>query len=263
VSEDAAQAATRVPVLEARAISKRFGAVQALSDVSLVLHAGEVLGLVGDNGAGKSTLIHILSGTIRPDDGGISVDGVDHTFDHASQAREAGIETVFQFLSLIPTLDIAENIFLQREQFGPGRVRRAMRWMDKAGMRRQVAEGLAKLGLVLPSPKTKVAALSGGQRQAVAIGRAVLWGSHIVLMDEPVAALGVRQTEIVLSFVERLKAHGIAVVFITHNMQHVLRVADRIIVLRLGKKVFDGAASAVTGSDLVSLITGAQFEVGA
>ena len=137
---------------------------------------------------------------------------------------------------------MAENVFLNRELFAFGRVGRWLRWMDKAAMRRQTAEGFARLGLTLPSPKTKVTALSGGQRQAVAIARAVLWGSHIVVLDEPAAALGVRQTEIVLTFIERLRAHGVACIFISHNMQHVMRVADRIVLLRLGEKIFDGPA---------------------
>jgi ABC-type sugar transport system ATPase subunit len=158
---------------------------------------------------------------------------------------------------LIPTLDIAENVYLGRELVRQGSAGRRLRWMDKARMRRQVEEGFARLGLSLPSVRTKVGALSGGQRQAVAIARAVLWGSHIVLLDEPTAALGVRQTEIVLSFVERLKVHGVAVVLVSHNMQHVMRVADRIVVLRLGEKTFDGAKAEVTGTQLVGLMTGA------
>lgn len=249
--------AGQAPALEVRSISKRFGAVRALHDVGFRLDAGEVIGLVGDNGAGKSTLVNILAGSLKPDVGQIFVDGVEHSFDNAGQARRAGIETVFQYLSLIPTLDMAENVFLNRELYRFGELGRRARWMDKAAMRRQVAEGFSRLGLSLPSTKTKVAALSGGQRQAVAIARAVLWGSHIVLLDEPNAALGVKQTEIVLSFIERLRSHGVACLFISHNMQHVMRVADRIVLMRLGEKVFDGPRASITATELVAMMTGA------
>src|SRR4051794_35809791 len=232
-------AVAQTPVLEVRDIAKRFGAVQALHDVSFALYPGEVVGLIGDNGAGKSTLVNIIAGSLPPDSGQILVDGVERRFESAAQAREAGIETVFQYLSLIPTLDMAENVFLNREIYGFGQIGRWLRWMDKGEMRRQTSEGFTRLGLTLPSPKTKVTALSGGPRQAVAIARAALWGSHIVVLDEPAAALGVRQTEIVLSFVQGLRAHGVACILISHNMEHVMRVADRIVLMRLGEKIFD------------------------
>lgn len=250
--------AGRTPVLEVRGASKRYGAVRALHDVSLAVAPGEVVGLVGDNGAGKSTLVNIIAGALRPDECEIVLDGTSHNFETPSHARAAGIETVFQFLSIIPTLDIAENVFLGREVYRSGPLGRA-KVMDKRRMRREVAAGFERLGLSLPPPSTKVAALSGGQRQAVAIARAVLWGSKVVLLDEPSAALGVRQTEIVLQFVERLKERNVAVVFISHNMQHVLRVADRIVVLRLGEKVYDGPKGSATASDIVAMITGVRF----
>ena len=247
----------RPPALEIRSLSKAFGAIRALQGVSLAVAPGEIVGLVGDNGAGKSTLINVVSGALQPDAGEILVDGVVRTFDSPSDARRVGIETVYQFLCLIPTLDIAENVYLGRELLRSDPVGRRLQWMDKIRMRRRVEEGFARLGLSLPSVRTKVGVLSGGQRQAVAIARAVLWGSHIVMLDEPTAALGVRQTEIVLSFVERLKAHGVAVVLISHNVPHVLRVADRVVVLRLGQKAFDGAKAEITGTQLVGLMTGA------
>lgn len=249
------------PVLEIRNVSKHYGAVRALHDVSLELRRGEVVGLVGDNGAGKSTLVGVVSGALRPDAGEVVLDGVPHAFETPAHGRDAGIETVFQNLSIIPTLDIAENVFLNRELYRSGAAARRLRLMDKTRMRRQVSEGFERLGLQLPPPTTKIAALSGGQRQAVAIARAVLWGQKIVLLDEPAAALGVRQTEIVLRFIERLKQERVGVMFISHNMQHVLRVADRIVVLRLGEKVHDGPAAGVTGNDLVALITGARFDL--
>lgn len=239
-------------VLRIEGVSKRYGAVQALRDVSLTLRAGEVIGLVGDNGAGKSTLVGVISGLVAPEHGTIAVDGQVETLDSPARARELGIETVFQTLSLIPTLDIAENVFLRRELVRGG----PLRVMDRRRMRARVVEGFERLGLTLPPPHTKVSALSGGQRQAVAIARAVIWGSHIVVMDEPSAALGVKQTEIVLSFVERLKAHGIAAIFISHNMPQVLRVADRMVALRLGEKVLDAPRDSVDGQQLVAAMTG-------
>lgn len=247
------------PALRIEAVTKRFGPVTALQDVSLDLHAGEVLGLIGDNGAGKSTLVGVMSGALRPDAGTVSVDDVIRRFASPADARGAGIETVFQHLALIPTLNIVDNVYLRRELYLGGRIGRAVRLMNKRGMRRETRAGFDRLGVVLPPLSTKAGALSGGQRQAVAIGRAVLWGSHIVIMDEPAAALGVQQTELVLSLVERLKDHGVAVVLISHNMEHVMRVADRVAVMRLGRKVADiPLDGSISGTHLVSLITGAS-----
>ncbi len=245
------------PILELKAIDKAFGAVRALTSVSFRLYPAEIVGLVGDNGAGKSTLTNIISGAIRPDAGQIFIEGVERTLESAHDARLAGIETVFQTLAVAPTLDIAENVYLGRELLQPGLSGRWLQSMDRAAMRQRVADGFRRLGLTLPGLGTKVGALSGGQRQAVAIARAVIWGSKIVVLDEPTAALGVKQTEIVLSFIERLKHHGVAVIFVSHNMQHVMRVADRIFVLRLGKKAFDGAKATMTPMQLVGLMTGA------
>lgn len=248
---------TRPPALELRGLSKSFGPVHAVKSVSLSIYPGEVIGLVGDNGAGKSTLTRMMAGTTRPDTGEIIVAGAKRVFESAQDARRAGVETVFQTLALVPGLDIVENIFLGRELIAGGPLGSATRTMDVAAMRRRVQEGYERFGLGLPDIRTKVAGLSGGQRQVVAIARAVLWGSRIVVLDEPTAALGVKQTELVLSFIEQLRSHNVAVVFISHNMQHVMRVADRVCVLRLGRKVFDGQMSALTGTDLVALMTGA------
>src|SRR5581483_3628266 len=204
------------------------------------------------------TLVNVICGGLRPDEGRVVVDGKERHFTDPSDARAAGIETVFQNLALIPTLNIWENIYLCREELGPGAVGRALRAMNKRGMRREVEKGFERFGVSLPPMRTRVSSLSGGQRQQVAVTRAVLWGSHIVLMDEPAAALGVRQTELVLALVERLKAHGVGLIFISHNMQHVLRVADRIAVLFLGRKVADLAVRPDThASELVALMTGA------
>jgi simple sugar transport system ATP-binding protein len=246
------------PILEVRGVRKRYGSVEALRGVDFTLHAGEIVGLVGDNGAGKSTLVKVISGAVAPDDGEIRVDGKQFEFDHPLQARRIGIETMYQDLSLVPTLSIAENAYLGREEFAGGRVGRSFRWMAKKRMRRNVEQGFKELGLTLPASNTKVTALSGGQRQAVAIARAVLWGSHIVLLDEPTAALGVRQTEIVLSFIERLREQRVGVVFISHDVPQLLRVADRLAVLRLGSKVFDGPTGDVNATSLVAMMTGAM-----
>ena len=248
------------PVLELRSISKSYGAVRALRGVGLTVRAGEVVGLIGDNGAGKSTLVSIVSGFAPPDRGEILVNGAEKKFDSAIDARIAGIETVFQALALAPTLDIMDNVYLGREHLRGNVTGQWLRWLDKRAMRRQVANGFDRLGLKLPPSNTLVSALSGGQRQAVAIARAVLWGSKIVLLDEPTAALGVKQTEIVLNFIERLKEHGVAVIFISHNMQQVLRVADRVVVLRLGRKIYDGNRANLTGPQLVGLMTGVITE---
>jgi ABC-type sugar transport system ATPase subunit len=244
------------PVLELRSISKSYGPVRALRNFSLLVQPGETVGLIGDNGAGKSTLISVVSGSAPPDRGEILVGGSEKRFASATDARNAGIETVFQALALAPTLDIVENVYLGREQLRGNVAGRWLRWLDKRTMRREVAAGFERLGLKLPPLNTVVSALSGGQRQAVAIARAVIWGSRLVLLDEPTAALGVKQTEIVLTFIQRLRDHGVAVIFISHNMQQVLRVADRIVVMRLGHKIFDGKRAKLTGAQLVGLMTG-------
>jgi len=231
--------------------------VRALRGVSLAVHAGETVGLVGDNGAGKSTLVSLISGNARPDFGEILVDGQLHDFRTPHEAQGAGIETVFQYLSLVLSLDIASNMFLGRELVRPGRFGRLFGVVDKRRMRREVLHILERLGLSLPPPRTKVSALSGGQRQAVALMRAVYWGKHIVILDEPTAALGVRQTQIVLDFIARIRDQGVAVIFISHNMEHIFAAADRVVVLRLGEKIFDGATRDLTPMDVVALITGA------
>ena len=249
----------RAPALEVSDITKRYGPVVALRGVSLALDRGEVLGLVGDNGAGKSTLISIISGVTRPDSGQIRLDGKPWSEGGVRTIREAGIETVFQNLALVPTLSIAENMFLGRELHGPGRLAATVRRIDKRRMRREVEGAFTRLGLRMPPVTSKAGALSGGQRQAVAVARAVLWGSRVVIMDEPAAALGVQQTEAVLALIGRLKAEGVATLLVSHNMEHVLRVADRVAVFRLGRKIadLDQREQPVTGMHLVGLITGA------
>ena len=249
---------TPTTILELDGISKRYGPVTALHEVDLNLHRGEVLGLVGDNGAGKSTLASIMSGVQRPDRGHVVVDGQRQSFRNPAEARASGIETVYQNLALIPTLTIADNVFLGREQTLGGPLARHLRLLNKRGMRRATDAGFKRLGVVLPSLSTKAAALSGGQRQSVSIGRAVMWGSHIVIMDEPTAALGVEQTELVLALIERLKTQGVGVILISHNMDHIIRVCDRVAVMRHGRKAADVTLDGhIDATHLVGLITGA------
>jgi len=258
-SEPGAPGGSGAPTLEVLDITKRFGPVVALRGVSLSLGQGEVLGLVGDNGAGKSTLISIISGVARPDSGQIRLNGQPWAETGARTIREAGIETVFQNLALVPTLSIVENMYLGRELYGPGKLAALARRIDKRRMRREVEAAFSRLGLRMPPVTSKAGALSGGQRQAVAVARAVLWGSRVVIMDEPAAALGVQQTEAVLALIEGLKSQGVATLLVSHNMEHVLRVADRVAVFRLGRKIadLDQRERQVTGMELVGLITGA------
>jgi len=250
------------PVLSVRDVSKRYGPVTALRGVSLEAYGGEVLALIGDNGAGKSTLVSLVSGVAKPDTGEVLVDGRSWSGSGPRAARDAGIETVFQNLALVPTLNIAENVYLGRELYRGGVVGRLARNLDKRRMRRDVESAFDRLGLRLPPVSAKAGALSGGQRQAVAIARAVIWGSKVVIMDEPLAALGVQQTQAVLGLVEGLREHGIATVLVSHNMEHVLRVADRVAVLRHGQKVADVdlRTTDVSGMQLVGLITGGMTE---
>jgi ABC-type sugar transport system ATPase subunit len=247
-------------VLEARGISKAYGAVQALNDVDLALNRGEVLGLVGDNGAGKTTLVKCLSGVLRPDSGSIMIDG--HSYDDltAEFARTLGIETVYQNLSLVDTLDVMQNFFLNREVFYANPLARSLRWRNRRRMYRTTDEHLRALGLAVEA-RRPVSALSGGQRQMIAVGRAITWGRHIVMLDEPAAALGVRQSMQVLHFVRTMAERGVAVLFISHNMQHVLQVTDRIIVLRHGEKVGDVRTADATAQQIVTLITGSELIV--
>ena len=240
-------------VLELTGISKHFGAIQALSDVSLALHAGEVVGLMGDNGAGKSTLVKIMAGNYPPSTGTIRMDGKALAFHKPADARTAGIEIVYQDLALCDNLTAAENVYLGRElvrSFGPFRILNYRSMFQRAG----------ELFVELKSetrPRDLVRRMSGGQRQAVAIARTRLSDPKIVLMDEPTAAISVRQVAEVLSLIRRLREHGIAVVLISHRMPDVFTVADRIIVMRRGVKVVDKAVAKSSPEEVTGLITGA------
>jgi simple sugar transport system ATP-binding protein len=248
---------TQSILLEARGLSKSYGHVTALSDVELTIRAGEILALVGDNGAGKSTLVKILSGAIRPSEGEIKVEGRTANFDSPADAAAVGIQTVYQDLALAGDLSISGNIYLGRELAWPGILGR-MGLLDNSAMRRETQATLDRLEIKLKSVDTRVSDLSGGQRQSVAIARALTWASRIVLLDEPTAALGVAQTRQVLELMRRVRALGLGVVVISHNMQDVLAVADRVVVLRLGRKSAEFERGRFSVESLVAAITGAD-----
>jgi ABC-type sugar transport system ATPase subunit len=256
-----AVAETSEPVLQAVEISKRFGAVVALEEVSIDVYPGEIAGLVGDNGAGKSTLIKIFSAVLRPDSGAISFGGQPVTFHSPSEARAAGIETVYQDLALAGNMTIWANIFLGREvTIGP----KAFNILDKQRMAREAFQMLARLGLNVPPIQSTVASLSGGQRQAIAIARAAAWGSKVIILDEPTAALGVGETHAVEEMILGLRDRGFGIIMISHNMPQVERLADTIWVLRRGHMVDHCRRADTDLEEIVSLITGAsmRFEKG-
>ncbi|HWA81025.1 MAG TPA: ATP-binding cassette domain-containing protein [Acetobacteraceae bacterium] len=244
------------PVLEVVRISKSFGPIHALTDVSLTVNPGEVIGLVGDNGAGKSTLVNIIAGALRPSSGRLRMAGHEVRFASALEARMAGIETVYQDLALALDLPIWANIFLGRERVRPGLLGR-FGLLDKRGMRRRAEEELGRTAIRVGSVRTPCRALSGGQRQAVAVSRGLIWGSRLLLMDEPTAALGVAQQAKVGELIASVRARGIPVILVSHNMPQVHALCDRIVVLFRGRKVADRAARTMTIEDIIALITGA------
>ena len=246
------------PVLQARYVSKRFGSVTALEHVDFELYDDEILAVVGDNGAGKSTLIKILSGAFQPDDGEILMDGRHVVFHNPMDARRQGIETVYQDLALAPALDIASNLFLGREERRAGPLGALLRNLDKSRMRREAARHMASLKIGLRSMRQPVETLSGGQRQGVAVARAVSWGKRVVIMDEPTAALGVKESGMVLELIRNVKARGVPVILISHNLPHVFEVADRIQVMRLGRRVGIARPSEQSMDDVVAMMTGAS-----
>ena len=241
------------PLLEARGLVKHYGHVLALDSASFTAYPGEVVALIGDNGAGKSTLVKTLSGAIRPDGGQILVEGRPVQLSSPLDARRYGIETVYQDLALAPDLDAAANLHLGRElyRFRPLHV------LNRAEMRKRAIAAFADLGVELPDVSAPVVTLSGGQRQSVAVARAVAYASKIIFMDEPTAALGVVQRERVLDNIRRVRDRGIAVVLISHNMPEVLAVSDRIEVLRMGHRVARFTAADATVEKLVGAMTGA------
>ncbi|MGH3321101.1 MAG: ATP-binding cassette domain-containing protein [Streptosporangiaceae bacterium] len=245
-----------VPVLEARGIVKRFGHVHALRGAHLTAYPGEVVALIGDNGAGKSTLTKVLSGAHQPDSGEVRLEGRTVTLPNPIVARRMGIETVYQDLAVADDLDIASNLYLGREIRRRGLLGRSG-LLNKRAMRRGATRALEDLGVNIPRVSTPIALLSGGQRQSVAVARAVVWATKVVVLDEPTAALGVVQTGRVLDVVRRVRGQGMSVVLVSHNMPQVLEVADRVEVMRLGQRVARFRASEVTTDDLVAAMTGA------
>lgn len=244
-----------MPILRARSIVKTFGAVTALDGVDIEVARGEVLALVGDNGAGKSTLVKALSGVHRPDSGTIELDGKLTVFHSPLDAREHGIDTAYQDLALAPDLSSVGNLFLGREVCRKG-LAGLFGFLDHKRMNQEASELLHRLAINIPALEDNVGNLSGGQRQSVAVARAVAGASKVVIMDEPTAALGVAQTRHVLDLIKRVRDVGLGVILVSHNMADVLEVSDRITVLRLGRNVGDFRASDVSVNDLVSAITG-------
>lgn len=247
-------------LLKVSGVSKSFGHVHALKDVNFELKEGEVLGLVGDNGAGKSTFIKILSGVHRRDGGEILFEGKNIDFHSPAEAIEAGFETVYQDLALAPDLPIYSNMYLGREILREG-ILGKLGFVNKQAMRDSVVENITKLKATMNHVEQEVGTLSGGQRQSVAITRAVIWGKKVIIMDEPTAALGVEESAKVLEIVKELKQHGITVIFISHTMPHVLEVSDKICVLRLGATVANLTASETSYEEVVEYITGARTQI--
>lgn len=245
----------RQPAFEVRNIYKSYGGVHALVDVNFEAYAGEVVGLVGDNGAGKSTLIKVISGAHEPDSGEIYLDGILHHWKSPSEAIGAGIETVYQDSGLATDLTIGSNVFLGRELVKKGLLGR-LGFLDQAAMETEALKDLANIGITVPMSKRTVAELSGGQRQAVAIGRAIAWARKVILLDEPTNNLGARQAQEVLDVMEASKSKGLCVIFISHTLPHVLEVCDRIVVMRLGKVVRNAPTSEFTAENLLATITG-------
>ncbi len=242
------------PVLSLTGVGKRFGAVQALQDVAIDVHPGEVVAVVGDNGAGKSTLVKIMAGVYTADEGEMVFDGRPVTVNGPKQAQELGIATVFQDLALCDNLDVVANLYLGQEHTAGG-------MLDEVEMEKRSWELLRQLSAKIPSVRIAIASLSGGQRQTVAIARSLVGDPKVVMLDEPTAALGVAQTAEVLNLIERLRARGLGVVLISHNMADVQAVADRIYVLRLGRNGAEFSIGDVTTEQLVAAITGASDNV--
>ncbi len=240
-------------VLVVEGVSKRFGAVRALEDVSFEVHAGEVVALLGDNGAGKSTLVKLISGNLAADAGAIYFDGRLLRPHNPARARALGIETVYQDLALCPNLDVVANLFMGREL---EKKILGLPVLDEQAMQAETEAALRRIGTALPSLRTRVEYLSGGQRQAIELARFVHWGGRLVLLDEPFAALGVEQTRRGLDLIDRVKAQGIAVIIITHNVLHAFRVADRIVVLRQGRVIGLRDAGETDPTEVIALITG-------
>jgi ABC-type sugar transport system ATPase subunit len=244
-------------LLELEGIEMRYGPVHALKGMSFRIHPGEIVGLVGDNGAGKSTLVKIMSGAQQPTAGVLKFEGRPISIASPLEARKLGIETVYQDLAILPQMDVEANLYLGREI-------RGKRWwnswlLDKAQMRAEARRHISSLKVGLGSVRQQVGLLSGGQRQSVAVARAISWGHKLVIMDEPTAALGVRESSGVLDLIKRVRDRGIAIVLVSHNMPHVFELTNRIVVVRRGRKAGDLRTRDASMNDVVSLITGASL----
>ena len=250
---------TQEPILTARGLIKRYGRVTALDNADFDLYPGEILAVIGDNGAGKSSLIKAISGAAAPDEGEIRLEGKPVAFKSPMEAREAGIETVYQNLALSPALSIADNMFLGREIRKPGFLGDWLRMLDRPAMEKRARDKLTELGLMtIQNISQAVETLSGGQRQGVAVARAAAFGSRVVIMDEPTAALGVKESRRVLELILDVKKRGLPIVLISHNMPHVFEVADRIHIHRLGRRLCVVDPKQISMSDAVALMTGAK-----
>ena len=247
------------PILKARGLVKRFGRVTALDHCDFELMPGEILAVIGDNGAGKSTLIKAVSGAVIPDEGTVTLDGREVRFNTPIAAREAGIETVYQTLAMSPALSITDNMFMGREIRKPGWRGRILRQLDRRKMEEISRQKLSELGLMtIQNINQAVETLSGGQRQGVAVARAAAFGSKVIILDEPTAALGVKESRRVLDLIQDVKSRGIPIILISHNMPHVFEVADRIHVHRLGRRLCVIDPKDHTMSDAVAFMTGAK-----
>lgn len=247
------------PILAGRGLSKRYGRVTALDDADFDLYPGEVLGVIGDNGAGKSTLIKAISGAVVPDAGEIRLNGTPVQFASPMNARDAGIETVYQTLALSPALSITDNMFLGREIRRKGILGSLFRMLDRPAMEDFAREKLSELGLLtIQNISQAVETLSGGQRQGVAVARAAAFAAKVIIMDEPTAALGVKESGLVLELIRDVKKRGLPIVLISHNMPHVFEVADRVHIHRLGRRVAVVDPKTISASDAVAIMTGAK-----
>ncbi|MEM7723174.1 MAG: ATP-binding cassette domain-containing protein [Pseudomonadota bacterium] len=247
------------PILKGRGLTKRYGRVTALDNCDFDLMPGEILAVIGDNGAGKSTLIKAVSGAVVPDEGDVFLEGKRVHFSSPTAARDAGIETVYQTLAMSPALSIADNMFMGRELRKPGIMGSVFRQLDRAAMEKFARDKLSELGLMtIQNINQAVETLSGGQRQGVAVARAAAFGSKVIILDEPTAALGVKESRKVLELIQDVKSRGIPIILISHNMPHVFEVADRIHVHRLGKRLCVIDPKSHSMSDAVAYMTGAK-----
>jgi len=245
------------PAIEAKDISHSFGAVQALVNANISVNAGEVKAIVGDNGAGKSTLLKVLSGLVIPDNGKIFLDGEKVSFTSPVEALKSGIQTVYQDLALIDTMSATQNVFVGREELSSNWILKKLGIVNDRHMHQEAIKALSDLGIKIPSLNATVRSMSGGQRQCLAIARAMLFGHKVIILDEPTAALGVHESAQVLSVVDQLRSKGLAILIVSHNMQHVFKITDSITVMRLGVSVASRKTKDTNPEEIVGLITGA------